>query len=161
MIEGKWPNILYHVNLLRGNSKGTGEGCVVNSIKGSHCLRRLALKLAMVMGKAKLSKPLIFQSKLLCISLLYLITTLFLALYTSIYPTKCLFRSSPFDPIQTPFFSYPSSYGEHKYVIPTHRSSCSSPIYFSGTTSYLVLFCSSCIELCVLMVGDNVLINGL
>ncbi|KAH8481837.1 hypothetical protein H0E87_029353 [Populus deltoides] len=85
----------------------------------------------MVMGKAKLSKPLIFQSKLLCISLIYLITTLFLALYTSIHPTKCLFRSSPFDPIQTPFFSYPSSYGEHKYVIPTHRSSCSSPIYFS------------------------------
>ncbi|KAJ6673387.1 ALKALINE CERAMIDASE-RELATED [Salix viminalis] len=85
----------------------------------------------MVMGKAKLSKPLIFQSKLLCVSLLYLVTTLFLALYTSINPTKCLFRSSPFDPVQTPFFSYPSSYGEHKYVIPTHRSSCSSPIYFS------------------------------
>ncbi|KAJ6759180.1 hypothetical protein OIU74_025782 [Salix koriyanagi] len=59
----------------------------------------------MVMGKAKLSKPLIFQSK----------------------ASLCLFVI----PLQTPFFSYPSSYGEHKYVIPTHRSSCSSPIYFS------------------------------
>ncbi|KAJ6355268.1 hypothetical protein OIU77_005787 [Salix suchowensis] len=59
----------------------------------------------MVMGKAKLSKPLIFQSK----------------------ASLCLFAI----PLQTPFFSYPSSYGEHKYVIPTHRSSCSSPIYFS------------------------------
>ncbi|XP_002519687.2 probable hexosyltransferase MUCI70 isoform X1 [Ricinus communis] len=83
------------------------------------------------MGKAKLSTPLIFQSKLFCISLLYLFTTLFLALYTSLHPTKCLFRSSPFDPLQLPLFSYPPSYGAHKYAIPTHRSSCSSPVYFS------------------------------
>uniref|UniRef100_A0A2P2JAM1 TOD1/MUCI70 glycosyltransferase-like domain-containing protein n=1 Tax=Rhizophora mucronata TaxID=61149 RepID=A0A2P2JAM1_RHIMU len=83
------------------------------------------------MGKAKLSTPLIFQSKLLCFSLLYFFTTLFLALYTSLSPSKCLFRSSPFDPILTPLFTYPPSYGEHKYAIPTHRSSCSSPVYFS------------------------------
>ncbi|KDP37973.1 hypothetical protein JCGZ_04616 [Jatropha curcas] len=83
------------------------------------------------MGNAKLSTPLIFQSKLLCFSLLYFFSTLFLALYASLNPTKCLFRSSPFDPIQVPLFSYPSTYGEHKYAIPTHRSSCSSPVFFS------------------------------
>ncbi|XP_065878991.1 alkaline ceramidase TOD1 [Euphorbia lathyris] len=83
------------------------------------------------MAKTKISTPLLFQSKLLCISLLYLFTTLFLALYTSLHPTNCLFKSSPFDPIQIPLFSYPSTYGEHKYIIPTHRSSCSSPVHFS------------------------------
>ncbi|KAB1199933.1 hypothetical protein CJ030_MR0G008960 [Morella rubra] len=82
------------------------------------------------MGKAT-STPLLFQSKLLCFSLLYLFLSLFLTLYTSLSQTKCLFRSSPFDPVQTPLFSYPLSYGEHKYAIPTHRSSCSSPVFFS------------------------------
>lgn len=80
-----------------------------------------------------MSKPLLFQSKILCFSLLYLFSSLFLAVYTSLSQTKCLFRSSPFDPIQTPLFSYPSSYGEHKYAISTLRSTCSSPVYFSGT----------------------------
>ncbi|XVE88377.1 hypothetical protein DITRI_Ditri19aG0065000 [Diplodiscus trichospermus] len=84
------------------------------------------------MGKVTATTaPLFFQSKLLCISLLYLFTTLFLAFYHSLSPTKCLFRSSPFDPIQPPLFSYPPSYGEHKYAIPTDRSSCSSPVFFS------------------------------
>ncbi|KAJ9135872.1 hypothetical protein P3X46_032998 [Hevea brasiliensis] len=78
-----------------------------------------------------LSTPLIYQSKLLCFSLLYLFSTLFLALYTSLHPTQCLFRSSPFDPIQVPLFSYPPTYGEHKYAIPTNRNHCSSPVYFS------------------------------
>ncbi|KAL6991445.1 Alkaline ceramidase tod1 [Sarracenia purpurea var. burkii] len=83
------------------------------------------------MGKAT-SKPLLFQSKLLCFSLLYLSTTFFLALYSSLSSTtKCLFRSSPFDPIQSPLFSYPPTYGEHKYAIPTLRSSCNSPVFFS------------------------------
>ncbi|KAE8722956.1 CBS domain-containing protein CBSX5-like [Hibiscus syriacus] len=41
-------------------------------------------------------------------------------------------RSSPFDPIQSPLFHYPPSYGEHKYAITTHRHSCSSPVFFSG-----------------------------
>ncbi|KAL1335620.1 hypothetical protein AAHE18_10G002100 [Arachis hypogaea] len=78
------------------------------------------------------TKPLIFQSKLLCFSLLYLFTTLFLALYTILSQSKCLFRSSPLDPIQDPLFSYPSSYGEHKYAVSTTRSTCTSPIFFSG-----------------------------
>ncbi|XLR57153.1 hypothetical protein HN51_011455 [Arachis hypogaea] len=77
------------------------------------------------------TKPLIFQSKLLCFSLLYLFTTLFLALYTILSHSKCLFRSSPLDPIQNPLFSYPSSYGEHKYAVSTTRSTCTSPIFFS------------------------------
>ena len=96
------------------------------------------------MGKVTATTtPLFFQSKLLCISLLYLFTTLFLAFYHSLSPTKCLFRSSPFDPIQKPLFFYPPSYGEHKYAIPTDRSSCSSPVFFSGMMSYQLFFCSS------------------
>ncbi|MCL7043450.1 hypothetical protein MKW94_014688 [Papaver nudicaule] len=62
---------------------------------------------------------------------LWIFTTLFLALYSSLSSTKCLFRLSPFDPIQTPLFSYPTTYGEHKYAIPTVRSSCNSPVFFS------------------------------
>ena len=85
------------------------------------------------MGKVTTSTPLLFKSKLLCFSLFYLFTALFLALYTSLSQSKCLFRSSPFDPLQTPLFSYPSSYGEHKYALPTHRSTCSSPVFFTGT----------------------------
>ncbi|XP_057434126.1 alkaline ceramidase TOD1-like [Lotus japonicus] len=77
------------------------------------------------------SKPLILQSKLLCFSLLYLFTTLFLALYTTLSQSKCLFRSSPLDPLQKSLFSYPSSYGEHKYAVSTTRSTCSSPVFFS------------------------------
>ncbi|XP_057471453.1 alkaline ceramidase TOD1-like [Actinidia eriantha] len=83
------------------------------------------------MGTAR-STPLLFQSKLLCFSLLFLFSSLFLALYSSLSSTtKCLFRSSPFDPIQSPLFSYPPAYGEHKYSLPTFRSSCDSPVYFS------------------------------
>lgn len=78
------------------------------------------------------TKPLIFYSKLLCFSLLYLFTTLFLAFY-SLSNSKCFFRSSPLDPLQNSLFSYPSSYGEHKYAVPTTRSTCSSPVFFSGT----------------------------
>ncbi|GAV79438.1 DUF616 domain-containing protein [Cephalotus follicularis] len=92
----------------------------------------LTSKVLYGMGKAAtFTAPLLFQSKLLCCSLLYLFTTLFVALYHSLSPTKCLFRSSPFDPIQSPLFLYPPSYGEHKYSLPTYRSSCSSPVYFS------------------------------
>ncbi|KAI9197571.1 hypothetical protein LWI28_000874 [Acer negundo] len=90
------------------------------------------------MGKATSSSStttpvaLFFQTKLLCFSLLYLLTTLFLALYHYLSPTQCLFRSSPFDhPLQTPLFTYPSSYGEHKYALTTHRSVCNSSIIFS------------------------------
>ncbi|KAF8021088.1 hypothetical protein BT93_G1498 [Corymbia citriodora subsp. variegata] len=80
------------------------------------------------MGK---SPPVLFQSKPLCFSLLYLFASLFLALYTSLSPTKCLLRSSPFDPLQSPLFSYPPSYGEHKYALPTARPACSAAVLFS------------------------------
>ncbi|OAY29146.1 hypothetical protein MANES_15G121500v8 [Manihot esculenta] len=83
------------------------------------------------MGSTKLCTPLIFRSMLLCFSLLYLFSTLFLAFYVSLHPAKCLFRPSHFDPIQVPVFSYPANYGEHKYTIPTNRNYCSSPVYFS------------------------------
>ncbi|XP_021866751.1 alkaline ceramidase TOD1 isoform X1 [Spinacia oleracea] len=77
--------------------------------------------------------PLLFQSKRLCFSCFYLFATLFLALYVTVSPSiKCLlFRVTPYDPIQSPLFSYPSSYGQHKHVLPTLRSSCSSPVFFS------------------------------
>lgn len=88
--------------------------------------------MGMATAKAKFSTPLLFRSKLLCFSLLYLFTSLFLALYSTLSSTKCIFRSSPFDPIQAPLFTYPSSYGEHKYSIPTLRSACTSPVFFSG-----------------------------
>ncbi|CAI8590852.1 unnamed protein product [Vicia faba] len=77
------------------------------------------------------SKPLILKSKLLCFSLFYLFTTLFLALYTTLSQSKCFFRSSPSDPILNSLFNYPSSYGEHKYAVSTTRSTCSSPVFFS------------------------------
>ncbi|KAL0321363.1 UNVERIFIED_CONTAM: hypothetical protein Sradi_5397800 [Sesamum radiatum] len=83
------------------------------------------------MGRARFSTPPLFQSKLLCFSLIYLFSSLFLALHFTFSTSKCIFRSSPFDPLQAPLFSYPSSYGEHKHAIPTTRSSCDSPVFFS------------------------------
>ncbi|GKU92565.1 hypothetical protein SLEP1_g6276 [Rubroshorea leprosula] len=82
-------------------------------------------------GMVSATTPLLFQSKFLCFSVFYLFIALFLALYQSLSSTKCFFRSSPLNPIQTPLFSYPPSYGEHKYAIPIQRSSCSSPVFFS------------------------------
>ncbi|KAI3710002.1 hypothetical protein L2E82_39775 [Cichorium intybus] len=91
------------------------------------------------MGKlVRTSTPLLFQSKLLCSSLSYLFLSLFLAFYTSLSPaTKCHFRSSPFDPLQSPLFNYPQSYGQHKHPIPTTRPSCESPVFFSDYSSVL------------------------
>ncbi|XP_047326233.1 probable hexosyltransferase MUCI70 [Impatiens glandulifera] len=83
------------------------------------------------MGKTKYSTPLLCQSKQLCFSLFYLFTSLSIAVYFSISTTKCIFRSSPFDPILSPLFSYPPSYGEHKHSIPTLRSACAFPVHFS------------------------------
>ncbi|XP_042487701.1 probable hexosyltransferase MUCI70 [Macadamia integrifolia] len=88
------------------------------------------------MGRRAWSTSLLFQSKSFCFSLLYLFTTLFLALYSTL-STKCIFRSSPFNPIQKSLFSYPPNYGEHKYAIPTLRSSCNSPVFFSDYSMVL------------------------
>ncbi|XP_054779480.1 alkaline ceramidase TOD1-like [Prosopis cineraria] len=77
-------------------------------------------------------KPLffVFQSKLLCFALLFLFASLY---FTFSQSKQCRFSSSSLssDPILTFLYSYPSSYGEHKYAIPTTRSTCSSPIKFS------------------------------
>ncbi|XP_031117571.1 uncharacterized protein LOC116021100 [Ipomoea triloba] len=83
------------------------------------------------MGMATTSKPPLFHSKLLCISLLYLSAALFLALRTLLSTADCLFRRPPYVPIQTSF-SYNSSYGENKHALPTLRPSCVSPVFFSG-----------------------------
>ncbi|KAK4386479.1 hypothetical protein Sango_2518500 [Sesamum angolense] len=83
------------------------------------------------MGRARFSTPPLFQSKLLCFSLICLFSSVFLALHFAFSTSKCIFRSSPFDPLQSPLFSYPSTYGEHKHAIPTTRSSCDSPVFFS------------------------------
>ncbi|XP_008783950.1 uncharacterized protein LOC103703030 [Phoenix dactylifera] len=74
----------------------------------------------------RLESPLLFQSKILCLSLLYLLTTLPLSIYVSISQTGC----PPLIP-KTQLFSYPSTYGEHKYALPTTRSTCRSPVQFS------------------------------
>ncbi|KAK4440166.1 hypothetical protein Salat_0351500 [Sesamum alatum] len=81
-----------------------------------------------------MAKAATFSTPLLCFSLLYLSSSLFLALYYTTFPaaTSCIFRSSPLiQPLQTPLYSYPPSYGEHKHALPTTRSSCNSPVYFS------------------------------
>ncbi|KAK4271834.1 hypothetical protein QN277_020467 [Acacia crassicarpa] len=77
------------------------------------------------------SKPLILHSKFLCFSLFYLFSSLSLALYTFLSQSKCLLRSSPYDPIHSSLFSYNSSYHPHKYAVSTSRSTCSSPVFFS------------------------------
>ncbi|CDY43959.1 BnaA02g24370D [Brassica napus] len=92
------------------------------------------------------SPPLCVRSKVLCFSLVYLLTTLSLFLYVSLSRNQCIFRYSPFDPIQTKIFSFPSSYGEHKYALPTHRSSCSSPVFFSDYWTVLNEIRSICRE---------------
>lgn len=100
-------------------------------IHGNHLMAKLILTA---------SKPLLFlQSKLFCFSLFYLFASLFLALYVISSQSKCLFRSPLYDPIQpSSLFSYPSSYGQHKYAISTTRSTCSSPINFSGTRLVMI-----------------------
>ncbi|KAG0454746.1 hypothetical protein HPP92_023696 [Vanilla planifolia] len=81
------------------------------------------------MGWVTVTKPLLFQSKLLCLSLLYLLTTVPLSIYVSFSQRGCLFSSQPLLP--RPLYSYPSSYGEHKHALPASRSSCTSPVFFS------------------------------
>ncbi|MED6192340.1 hypothetical protein PIB30_009149 [Stylosanthes scabra] len=80
----------------------------------------------------------VFHSKLLSFSLFYLFISLFLALYAISSKYKCILRSTPFDyPIQDPIFTYPYSYGEHKYAVSTTRSRCSSPANFSDYRNVL------------------------
>jgi len=77
----------------------------------------------------------VLQSKLLCLSLLYLLTTLPPALYVSFTdPGRrgCL-RLLPFpSPPKPPLFRYPPGYGEHRHALPTPRALCSNPVAFAG-----------------------------
>ncbi|KAG6525594.1 hypothetical protein ZIOFF_015556 [Zingiber officinale] len=82
------------------------------------------------MGHVCVTTPLLFQSKLLFLSLLYFLTTLPIALYVSFTHSTCLFRSPPPFPSSVGF-SYPLSYSEQKYALPTAHSDCTSSAPFS------------------------------
>nr|XP_045090098.1 LOW QUALITY PROTEIN: probable hexosyltransferase MUCI70 [Aegilops tauschii subsp. strangulata] len=91
------------------------------------------------MAWVRVRRPPLLQSKLLCLSLLYLLTTLPLALYVSFSdPSRCLplhlllLRPARPSPPATPLFEYPRDYGVHKYSLPTPRALCSDPAVFSG-----------------------------
>lgn len=91
--------------------------------------------------RLRLSNPLLFQSKILSLSLLYLLTTLPLSIYTSFSPSSSCPFSPPPPPIlpSTNLFSYPNSYRVHKHALPTARSACTSPIPFPGNLILLFL----------------------
>ncbi|KAJ4733969.1 transmembrane protein (DUF616) [Rhynchospora pubera] len=86
------------------------------------------------MAWLKVGTPPVFQSKLLCLSLLYLFTTLPLSIYVSLSQSQsnqCLFRSQSPLKQSDELFTYPSSYGEHKHAIPSFRSDCTTPLRFT------------------------------
>uniref|UniRef100_A0A0D9UY66 TOD1/MUCI70 glycosyltransferase-like domain-containing protein n=1 Tax=Leersia perrieri TaxID=77586 RepID=A0A0D9UY66_9ORYZ len=96
------------------------------------------------MGWVRVRSPPVLQAKLLCLSLLYLLTTLPLALYVSFSDpdsaSRCLlpfilpFRSSSPAPS---LFQYPREYGEHKHALPSTRALCSDPAVFSDYKTVL------------------------
>ncbi|MQL71695.1 hypothetical protein Taro_004029, partial [Colocasia esculenta] len=87
--------------------------------------------------------PLVFHSKLLCLSLLYLLTSLFVSIHVSVSQTGCVFRLAPLplsdheQRLGHPLFSYPPAYGEHKHALPSSspEPTCESSVLFSD---YLV-----------------------
>ncbi|EEE54096.1 hypothetical protein OsJ_00843 [Oryza sativa Japonica Group] len=97
--------------------------------------------------RVRVRSPPVMQSKLLCLSLLYLLTTLPLALYVSFSDpasaaSRCLvflpFRSSaPSSAASAALFEYPREYGEHKHAIPATRALCSDPAVFSDYKTVL------------------------
>ncbi|XP_078429426.1 transmembrane protein (DUF616) [Wolffia australiana] len=78
--------------------------------------------------------PLIFHSKLLCLSFFYLATSLLLSLNVTLSQTGCLFflpsslRSGFLRRQKQPFFTYPLSYGEHKHALPSFSTSSSCDV---------------------------------
>ncbi|KAM3329301.1 hypothetical protein ACQJBY_026393 [Aegilops geniculata] len=96
------------------------------------------------MAWVRVRRPPLLQSKLLCLSLLYLLTTLPLALYVSFSdPSGCLplhlllLRPARPSHPATPLFEYPRDYGAHKYSLPTPRALCSDPAVFSDYNTVL------------------------
>jgi hypothetical protein len=87
----------------------------------------------------RVRSPPVLESKLLCLSLLYLLTTLPLALYVSFSDPgrRCPRLQLPFfasraSPAKTALFEYPLGYGEHKHALLVTRTLCSSPVAFAG-----------------------------
>ncbi|XP_047057547.1 probable hexosyltransferase MUCI70 [Lolium rigidum] len=95
------------------------------------------------MGWVRVRRPPLLQSKLLCVSLLYLLTTLPLALYVSFSDpsSRCLplllIPSTRSSSAATTLFHYPRDYGEHKHALPTPRRLCSDPAVFSDYKTVL------------------------
>jgi len=93
-----------------------------------------------MVGWVRVRSPPVLESKLLCVSLLYLLTTLPLALYVSFSDPgrRCprLLPSSA-SPPKTALFEYPPGYGEHKHALPVTRALCSSPVAFAGLSVVL------------------------
>ncbi|CAO2199526.1 unnamed protein product [Urochloa humidicola] len=91
-----------------------------------------------MVGWVRVRSPPVAESKLLCLSLLYLLTTLPLALYVSISdPGRRCLRLLPFPDslakiTKTALFEYPPGYGEHKHALPVPRARCSSPVAFAN-----------------------------
>jgi len=93
-----------------------------------------------MVGWVRVRSPPVLESKLLCVSLLYLLTTLPLALYVSFSDPgrRCprLLPSSA-SPPKTALFECPPGYGEHKHALPVPRALCSSPVAFAGLSVVL------------------------
>ncbi|RLM94166.1 hypothetical protein C2845_PM08G01810 [Panicum miliaceum] len=92
----------------------------------------------------RVRSPPVLESKLLCLSLLYLLTTLPLALYVSFSDPgrRCPRLQLPFfasraSPAKTALFEYPLGYGEHKHALPVTRALCSSPVAFADYKTVL------------------------
>ncbi|XP_044973871.1 probable hexosyltransferase MUCI70 [Hordeum vulgare subsp. vulgare] len=96
------------------------------------------------MAWVRMRRPPLLQYKLLCLSLLYLLTTLPLALYVSFSdPSRCLplhrllLLPARASPPATPLFQYPRGYGAHKHALPTPRALCADPALFSDYNTVL------------------------
>nr|CAB3471781.1 unnamed protein product [Digitaria exilis] len=92
-----------------------------------------------MVGWVRVRRPPVVESKLLCVSLLYLLTTLPLALYVSFSGDpgrRCLllpfFPSRGGSAVKTAaLLEYPPGYGDHKHALPVPRALCSSPVAFA------------------------------
>ena len=94
-----------------------------------------------MVGWVRVRSPPVLESKLLCVSLLYLLTTLPLALYVSFSDPgrRCprLLLPSFASPAKPELFEYPPGYGERKHALPVTRALCSSPVAFAGLSVVL------------------------
>jgi hypothetical protein len=90
-----------------------------------------------MVGWVRVRSPAVLESKLLCLSLLYLLTTLPLALYVSFSdPGRRCLRLLPIPSraktTAAALFEYPPGYGENKHALPVPRALCDTPAAFAG-----------------------------